>query len=542
MRPMDGLHVRRFRAHHQVAGEEGRLRARAAQQALIDGELEGAIAAGLATSLTNALGTGAGSEIVLLRRLSARVKLQARHSDHDNARAWGDALALGLQQALQHGNSTDLLRYAHRGQALAAFVEDAVRAVDVRDWAWQRLGLLPPTPERRNSPAQRRHALLRCLADDIQHSVPLLRRLHGGAVWTTLLKDLHDVELRGLVQATLAHLAGHGAAPFTALLAGPGTDRALSLRPAAGAATAATTATEVATLTPVTAAAHAAGTPARALWALRLTAMLLHPALARRGATAVDGLVASWTLAPRPTTSPAAEASDAALQPGTVAAVMKAGRDAGQRTRRGPGDAGLPTAAAGQVAAPASGPSDRSANRVQAVTARGPDSGRRASSDEGFTTHGGLLLLTPLLPVCGALALLEDAAIWPADSLPQALHCLALQLTPLRADDPAALAFCGLTPRSPPPQPLQADAAQDAALQAAQDLLMAALHERLPDWRGPALLQRVVTRSARIVADPGWIEVRFPLREVAVELRRAALDLDPGFVPWLGVVLSLRYE
>lgn len=56
------------------------------------------------------------------------------------------------------------------------------------------------------------------------------------------------------------------------------------------------------------------------------------------------------------------------------------------------------------------------------------------------------------------------------------------------------------------------------------------------------LLELVCRRRARIVADPGWIEVFFSLDDVKTELRRARLDLDPGFVPWLGVVLRFVYE
>jgi hypothetical protein len=158
----------------------------------------------------------------------------------------------------------------------------------------------------------------------------------------------------------------------------------------------------------------------------------------------------------------------------------------------------------------------------------------------GATSCGGLLLLAPLLPLCGALPLLEDTALWP--DLPQALHQFALHLWPLAPHDPAALAFCGLQPLQAPPAPLHATPAQQAALQNAQALLLDHLDQRLPDWRGPGLLARVLCRPARISADPGWIEVIFPLRDVAIELRRAALDLDPGFLPWLGVVLRYRYE
>jgi hypothetical protein len=45
-----------------------------------------------------------------------------------------------------------------------------------------------------------------------------------------------------------------------------------------------------------------------------------------------------------------------------------------------------------------------------------------------------------------------------------------------------------------------------------------------------------------VVADPGWIEVHLSLDDVSTPLRRARLDLDPGWVPWLGVVLRFVYD
>ena len=39
----------------------------------------------------------------------------------------------------------------------------------------------------------------------------------------------------------------------------------------------------------------------------------------------------------------------------------------------------------------------------------------------------------------------------------------------------------------------------------------------------------------------GSIEVRFPLSAVDTRVRRAGLDLDPDFVPWLGCVVRFSY-
>ena len=48
--------------------------------------------------------------------------------------------------------------------------------------------------------------------------------------------------------------------------------------------------------------------------------------------------------------------------------------------------------------------------------------------------------------------------------------------------------------------------------------------------------------SAQIVAEPGWIEdMRFAIEDVSLDIRRAGLDRDPEWVPWLGIVLRFIY-
>jgi hypothetical protein len=51
-----------------------------------------------------------------------------------------------------------------------------------------------------------------------------------------------------------------------------------------------------------------------------------------------------------------------------------------------------------------------------------------------------------------------------------------------------------------------------------------------------------VGRRGRIVAEPGWVEVMLDLNEIDVDIRVAGLDLDPGWVPWLGAAVRFRYE
>ena len=42
--------------------------------------------------------------------------------------------------------------------------------------------------------------------------------------------------------------------------------------------------------------------------------------------------------------------------------------------------------------------------------------------------------------------------------------------------------------------------------------------------------------------ESGWIELHLPLAGVDTAIRRLGLDLDPGFLPWLGCVLRICYD
>lgn len=165
---------------------------------------------------------------------------------------------------------------------------------------------------------------------------------------------------------------------------------------------------------------------------------------------------------------------------------------------------------------------------------------------EGFTGFGGLLYL---LRVVDELEIPERAMALPliaARGLAWFQHRLALTLQPMAADDPAALAFSGLGPASSHPSRLQPPPAPEE-----QQLIDAfgveaeyALAEFFPEsMHGTEQLAKFVCRRpAHIVADPGWIEARFSLQDVSVEIRRTGLDIDPDYLPWLGVVVRFVYE
>jgi hypothetical protein len=56
------------------------------------------------------------------------------------------------------------------------------------------------------------------------------------------------------------------------------------------------------------------------------------------------------------------------------------------------------------------------------------------------------------------------------------------------------------------------------------------------------LVTQIAARPGALSVWPGWVEVHLPLDGVDVAVRRAGLDVDPGWVPWLGIVVMFRYE
>ncbi len=145
------------------------------------------------------------------------------------------------------------------------------------------------------------------------------------------------------------------------------------------------------------------------------------------------------------------------------------------------------------------------------------------------TEWGGLLFALHAVADLDLVA--RFSAELPLDGL---LLALALDLVPAAPDDPAVLAFAGLAPDAEPPEPIR-DAFDPL------DDVVAWLAARLGLAREALDPHAVLHRHAEVVADPGWIEIQLRLEEVDVAVRRAGLDLDPGYVPFLGSVVRFVY-
>ena len=123
----------------------------------------------------------------------------------------------------------------------------------------------------------------------------------------------------------------------------------------------------------------------------------------------------------------------------------------------------------------------------------------------------------------------------PVDD-PDVLAWALAEATGAPDDDPVVAVTAGL--REPRPRRLTEPEAEQASAHA--DALRAWAVARLEE-EDDADLTWVWRRHAVLDVRPGWTEAEFRLADVDVRIRRAGLDLDPGFVWWLGSVVRFRH-
>ena len=495
-----------------------------------------------------------------------RVVVPAHHArwdctDAELVSGWADAIGHAVRGTAVPG--ADVVRFASRAHARADLITSVLGGDRARVWAWRLLGLWP--------------AGTWSDAEAVSRTVAAAADERPGALVALVIAAARAGQLGRFIECLgPAALAG---LTHRAWLAASGTTRLRRRRPAGGEPASPRDAADATLIVRLVALlcqrseilARTAGLPApgrpaagsdapgrphdtrsaagsvagtgpeslaESLAALALLevepAMAAHPdawAVTRATARALLPAAADrlWPPSARPDVArhpdPAGEATPITAQ----AAVRPPAHHAVPGT---PAPVGEPGGAAGQTAPPAG----RGATPVLP--------GAMAA-----TAWGGLLFL---LPVVGELGIPAAVTAGTGDygaGLRPVLHELGRQLLaraapdaePADVHDPALLAFCGLGPAAEAPQPPDQQAAGRIGLAAGS--VLAALRARLPapGRADPAVLLGVCRRHAVIEADPGWIDVGLRLDEVSVDVRRAGLDLDPGYLPWLGCVVRFRY-
>lgn len=489
----------------------------AAVTAKLDDALGRVVADGLPAALLGR--TLSDAHAVCVRDVALRVELDVRRSVEEAAGVWAAAIVGAVERRLAHvgtGDDGAVVVFHHDVDLLVDLVRSVATGDRARVWAWHQTGLLDP---RIAWPG----------ADDVATVLVRCPELVPAVVGAT-------VDVIGAVLAPEGWLRlARAAAPLTAPAGGPFP----SAGPRGG--------------TPTTTASADGRSGGGAVAAAR--SLVPQSAWAAAGHGVLRQALAALALAcVDPARSRHADTVEAVASAGDLD-----GPDAGRPT---PDDVGGRPRAVGREEPGSPAPWDDAGEPAPP----GPASSRQLADEamggaepapEPWPTDGapvtsavgGIFFLVHAITELDVVVDLEQGPLSDVEPA-QVLARVAASATGAAVDDPAALAVAGW-PCGEPTDPLH------APLAAEQEEAVAALGRRLRVWvldrlgedgdgdgdgdRDRDDLDWVWARSVAIDPRPGWVEATFGLDDVDVRLRIAGLDLDPGYVWWLGAVVRFRY-
>jgi hypothetical protein len=482
-----------------------------------------------------------------IRWLNVALTLNFDQSDATLETQWSRALVEAISTAIEN-QSDDVVCYPRMVDALKDLLVSVAQHRDDRDWAWRQVGLLTAADGGVRSDggnaadvvlaALRRHpreavaAITACVR---RTGAAPLHRILGSSGWSSAARIAlgalgvsasRALELFGYSVSGAMDPAGLAASAS----AGPASAPAASSGPAAAAGAASASAALIQDLL-----ARSTLTDA-----LRRLPVRIEPALARAWAVIV-----------------AAEAAPSLLlradAGGVITAVAEHLAQAAAPARNGflwgddrvrPPRHGVPPDHRASSGAEEGGagthPPDGSvaAERLDIEDERDDAAGEQPATE---TLWAGLLFLLNTAAGAGIPGeLLEDPGL---RRLPlwRTMSEVLQRMLPVAADEPALLAMSGLQ-RYVVGQVLTEG--EQACIGVHASRWAEVTTERMGETNQDPhdLCLRVALRRGTIVAEPGWIEVQLRLDDVDVDVRRAGLDLDPGWVPWLGSVVRFRYD
>lgn len=507
---------------------------------------------------------GIGREsYVCIRDVHAVVNMRLRDPDAALTRGVGEAIARAVRQLIDE-RSALVVEYPSRVHALIDVASSAPAGDFSRSWAWAQVGVWTADfPLRADLTAD---LIVRSLAKEPTCAVAVAAHLARARTdrFHALITRATPKSWSALAHAAIAAARGGADLPISSPVAIAKTNALELVDDSRVVQALASIARRAVSRSAIAHASIEQWTRASAETRRALSMLVLlesEPSAARhddapRLVTTIEQLMAlSATAIPAIPTAPDGERDsrdrvatreNAAPQgrtvqtPGDTEAAESPGADARQRART-PIDADGTT---GPMANEHGSPARESADDALRAGEMLPDVRATVS-----TRHGGLLYIVNVLTRIDLVEAIVTDTRWSSRGLRWVLHQLAMSLAAIEADDPAALAFAGLVPGSLSPAAQQEPPTESErnALDTLRGTVVAALGALL-NQRGDdesasveRVLQDVCARPARIVADPGWIEVHFSADEVSLDIRRTGLDRDPDWVPWLGIVLRFVY-
>jgi hypothetical protein len=165
------------------------------------------------------------------------------------------------------------------------------------------------------------------------------------------------------------------------------------------------------------------------------------------------------------------------------------------------------------------------------------------------TSFAGLLFLVPVLERLGFAEFLDAHPDLVESGFPARLLCFIAARAGVPPDDPLALALDQPTLCDPLPLGLKLPKAvreilRTPAPRAHLDSLFVTWLTGVRRWcrrRARIGLASLIRRPGRVAISQTQIDVLFDLAATDLRLRRLALDVDPGWVPWLGRIVRFHY-
>ena len=153
-------------------------------------------------------------------------------------------------------------------------------------------------------------------------------------------------------------------------------------------------------------------------------------------------------------------------------------------------------------------------------------------SSELEFAKAGLFLTLPLLNRLGLQDVIEQGGLSERHNF--AAHLLVkMALSFGRADGSAMIDWLGVDPD---------DCARAQSELAAPLALWARIADKALRAMTTRRLHDLAMRKGWIIRDDETLDIRFPLASADIALRRKALDVDPGWVPWLGRVVHFHFS
>ncbi len=168
-----------------------------------------------------------------------------------------------------------------------------------------------------------------------------------------------------------------------------------------------------------------------------------------------------------------------------------------------------------------------------------------------ITENAGFLFMISLMKIIGMDTLMEQFPVYEDLDLPRRILFRCAALLSIPQDDPV-LAFLGHKPEpsdvipefTPPPQwrrilpePVRS---REWSLDSLVDTMVTVMERYCRDTATMDFWE-LVRRPGYIAATKTHLDLTFPFSQLDIRVRMAGLDINPGWVPWLGRVFQFHY-